>query len=73
MERAGGGTEPGVVLGQTDELGFGAVEDRCLVHDIHATIQHLLGIQHEKLTYRFQGRDFRLTGVHGNVIDKLLV
>ncbi|HEV2292647.1 MAG TPA: DUF1501 domain-containing protein [Tepidisphaeraceae bacterium] len=69
---AGGGTQPGIVLGETDELGFGAVEDRCHVHDIHATILHLLGIEHEKLTYRFQGRDFRLTDVHGNLIDKLL-
>jgi hypothetical protein len=70
---AGGGTQPGIVLGETDELGFGAVEDRCHVHDIHATILHLLGIEHTKLTYRFQGRDFRLTDVHGNLINKLLV
>src|SRR5688572_5736674 len=69
---AGGGTKPGIVLGETDELGFGAVEDRCHVHDIHATILHLLGIEHTKLTHRFQGRDFRLTDVHGNLITKLL-
>ncbi len=69
---AGGGTQPGIVLGETDELGFAAVEDRCHVHDIHATILHLLGIEHTKLTHRFQGRDFRLTDVHGNLINKLL-
>jgi hypothetical protein len=69
---AGGGTKGGVVVGETDELGFAAVEDRCHVHDIHATILHLLGIEHTKLTYRFQGRDFRLTDVHGNLIPKLL-
>jgi hypothetical protein len=69
---AGGGTKPGIVLGETDELGFAAVEDRCHVHDIHATILHLLGIEHTKLTHRFQGRDFRLTDVHGNLITKLL-
>jgi hypothetical protein len=69
---AGGGTKGGVVVGETDELGFAAVEDRCHVHDIHATILHLLGIEHTKLTFRFQGRDFRLTDVHGNLIPKLL-
>lgn len=69
---AGGGTRPGIVLGETDELGFSAVEDPCHVHDVHATILHLLGLEHTKLTYRFQGRDFRLTDVHGNVMKKLL-
>jgi hypothetical protein len=69
---AGGGTQPGIVLGETDELGFAPVEDPCHVHDIHATILHLLGLDHKKLTYRFQGRDFRLTDVHGNLINKLL-
>src|SRR5688500_7220163 len=69
---AGGGTKPGIVLGETDDLGFAAVEDRCHVHDIHATILHLLGIEHTKLTYRFQGRDFRLTDVHGKLIEKLM-
>jgi len=69
---AGGGTQPGIVLGETDELGFAAVEDRCHVHDLHATILHLLGIEHTKLTHRFQGRDFRLTDVHGKLISKLL-
>ena len=69
---AGGGTKPGTVIGETDELGFNAVTDRAHVHDIHATILHLLGLDHKKLTFRFQGRDFRLTDVHGNVIDKLI-
>jgi len=69
---AGGGTKPGLTLGQTDELGFNAVEDRVHVHDLHATMLHLLGFDHTKLTYRFQGRDFRLTDVHGEVVRKLL-
>jgi len=69
---AGGGTRPGVIIGQTDELGFSPVEDRCHVHDLHATILHLLGLEHTDLTFRFQGRDFRLTDVHGDVIRKLL-
>jgi hypothetical protein len=69
---AGGGTKAGTIIGETDELGFNAVEDKFHVHDIHATILHLLGIEHTKLTFRFQGRDFRLTDVHGNVLKKLL-
>jgi hypothetical protein len=69
---AGGGTKPGVTVGSTDELGFNAVEDRAHVHDIHATLLHLLGIDHKKLTFRFQGRDFRLTDVHGEVLRKIL-
>ena len=69
---AGGGTKAGEVIGETDELGFNPIEDRAHVHDIHATILHLLGIDHKKLTFRFQGRDFRLTDVHGNVLTKLL-
>ncbi|MEO6034491.1 MAG: DUF1501 domain-containing protein, partial [Verrucomicrobiota bacterium] len=69
---AGGGVKAGQVVGQTDELGFSPVEDRCHVHDIHATILHLLGLEHTKLTFRFQGRDFRLTDVHGEIIGKLL-
>jgi hypothetical protein len=72
MWMAGGGAKPGITIGQTDELGFNVVEDRVHVHDLHATILHLLGFDHEKLTYRFQGRDFRLTDVHGLVVDKLL-
>jgi hypothetical protein len=69
---AGGGFKPGITYGETDELGFNVVNDPVQVHDLHATILHLLGFDHTKLTYRFQGRDFRLTDVHGNVIDKLL-
>jgi hypothetical protein len=69
---AGGGTRPGVIIGQTDELGFSPVADRCHVHDIHATILHLLGLEHTDLTFRFQGRDFRLTDVEGDLIHKLI-
>ncbi len=69
---AGGGVKAGASIGETDELGFSPTADRAHVHDIHATILHLLGIDHKKLTFRFQGRDFRLTDVHGNVITKLL-
>jgi hypothetical protein len=69
---AGGGVKAGYVLGQTDELGFSPAEDRCHVHDLHATILHLLGLDHTRLTFRFQGRDFRLTDVHGQVLHKLL-
>ncbi len=69
---AGGGVKPGVTVGATDELGYNAVEDPVDVHDVHATVLHLMGIDHTKLTYRFQGRDFRLTDVSGNVITKLL-
>ncbi len=69
---AGGGTKPGLVLGETDELGFSAVQDRAHVHDLHATILHLLGLDHERLTFRFQGRDFRLTDVEGELIRKLI-
>ena len=65
MWLAGGGIKPGITLGETDEFGFNVVEDRVHVHDLHATILHLLGFDHTKLTYRFQGRDFRLTDVHG--------
>ena len=69
---AGGGVKGGVVHGATDELGMFAVEDVCTMHDFHATILHILGIDHERLTYRFGGRDFRLTDVHGNVIHQIL-
>ncbi len=72
MWMAGAGIKQGTVLGATDELGFSPVEDRVHVHDLHATILHLLGLEHTKLTFRFQGRDFRLTDVHGNVVKKLL-
>ena len=69
---AGGGTKPGHVMGQTDELGFGVVEGKTHVHDLQATVLHLLGFDHEQLTYRFQGRDYRLTDVHGKVVREAL-
>jgi uncharacterized protein (DUF1501 family) len=72
MWMAGGGVKPGLTLGESDEFGFNATTDRVHVHDLHATILHLLGFDHTKLTYRFQGRDFRLTDVHGEVVQKLL-
>jgi len=72
MWMAGGGANPGYVHGKTDEAGFAAVEGKVHVHDLHATILHLLGFDHEKLTYRYAGRDFRLTDVHGNVVRELL-
>jgi uncharacterized protein (DUF1501 family) len=72
MWLAGGGIKPGVTLGESDDFGFNATRDRVHVHDLHATLLHLLGFDHTKLTYRFQGRDFRLTDVAGEVVDKLL-
>jgi hypothetical protein len=69
---AGGGIKPGLTLGRSDEFGFNAVEDRVHVHDLHATLLHLLGFDHTKLTFKFQGRPFRLTDVHGNVVKKML-
>jgi uncharacterized protein (DUF1501 family) len=72
MWLAGGGFKPGITIGETDELGFNVAQDPVHVHDLHATILHLLGFDHTKLTYRFQGRDFRLTDVHGVVVDKSL-
>jgi uncharacterized protein (DUF1501 family) len=69
---AGGGIKGGQVYGATDEFGFAAVENRVHVHDLHATMLRLLGFDHTKLTYRYAGRDFRLTDVHGRVIDKLI-
>ncbi len=72
MWLAGGGVRRGITLGETDEFGFNAVVDRVHVHDLHATILHLLGFDHTRLTYRFQGRDYRLTDVEGEVVHKLL-
>jgi hypothetical protein len=72
MWMAGGGIKPGLTLGQSDEFGFNATEDKVHVHDLHATLLHLLGFDHTKLTFRFQGRDFRLTDVHGQVVQKLV-
>jgi hypothetical protein len=72
MWLAGGGVKGGIVHGATDELGIDAVTDRVHVHDLHATILHLLGIDHEKLTFRYSGRDFRLTDVHGQVVKSIM-
>jgi hypothetical protein len=72
MWLAGGGVKPGLTLGATDDFGFAPAEDRVHVHDLNATILHLLGLDHKKLTFRFQGRDFRLTDVHGELVSKLL-
>ena len=72
MWMAGGGIKPGLTLGESDDFGFNATKDKVHVHDLHATLLQLLGFDHTKLTYRFQGRDFRLTDVHGEVVEKLL-
>ena len=72
MWLAGGGIKGGISYGATDELGYNAVENVVEVHDLHATMLYLLGIDHKKLTYRFQGRDFRLTDVHGKVVKEIL-
>ncbi len=69
---AGAGVKRGVILGETDELGFGVVENKIHVHDLHATLLQLLGFDHQKLTYRLQGRDFRLTDVHGEIVKAML-
>jgi hypothetical protein len=72
MWLAGGGIKPGIVYGATDEFGWHAVENKVHVHDLHATILHVMGIDHEKLTYRYGGRDYRLTDVYGNVVKAIL-
>ena len=69
---AGGGIKPGITVGKTDDLGYNIAEDPVDVHDLHATILHLMGLEHTKLTYKFQGREFRLTDVHGKLVTKLL-
>jgi len=69
---AGGGVRGGLAFGATDELGLKAVENPVHVHDLHATILHLLGLDHERLTYRYAGRDFRLTDVHGRVVNEII-
>ena len=69
---AGGGIKPGITVGESDDFGFNVTRDPVHVHDLHATLLHLLGFDHEKLTHRFQGRDFRLTDVHGTLVQKLL-
>ena len=73
MWMAGGGVKGGIQHGKTDELGFNAIENKVHVHDLNATILHLLGFDHTKLTFRAQGRDFRLTDVHGTVVENILV
>jgi hypothetical protein len=72
MWLAGGGIKGGVTIGETDELGYNITADPVDVHDLHATMLHLLGIDHEKLTYKFQGRPFRLTDVSGKIVTKVL-
>ena len=72
MWLAGGGIRPGVTVGKTDEIGYTVIEDRVHIHDLHATMLHLLGLDHKRLTFRFQGRDFRLTDVHGEVVSRLM-
>jgi arylsulfatase A-like enzyme len=72
MWLAGGGIRGGMAHGATDEFGWDAIENPVHVHDLHATILHLLGLDHKRLTYRFAGRDFRLTDVHGNVVRAVL-
>src|SRR5256886_31199 len=69
---AGAGVKKGFVFGETDDLGFGITKDKVEIHDFQATLLHLLGFDHEKLTFRFQGRDFRLTDVHGKVVQEIL-
>ncbi len=70
---AGGGIKGGITYGATDEFGYAAVENKVHVHDLHATILNQLGIDHEQLTWRHNGRDFRITDVHGKVIRELLI
>ena len=72
MWMAGGGVKPGLSYGQTDELGYNAIEDVVHVRDLHATMLNQLGINHERLAYRHQGRDYRLTDVHGKVVKDIL-
>ena len=69
---AGGGVKGGMAYGSTDEFGFAAAEKKVHVHDLHATILHLMGLDHKRLTYRYNGRDFRLTDVAGNVVREVL-
>lgn len=69
---AGGGVKGGHIHGATDEFGWAAVKDRMHIHDFHATLLHLMGIDHERLTYHYSGRDFRLTDVHGEVAHGII-
>ena len=70
---AGAGIKPGIVYGETDDFSYNITQDPVHVHDLHATILHLLGIDHERLTYKYQGRSFRLTDVHGELIRPILL
>jgi hypothetical protein len=70
--RSGGGTRPGITYGATDDFGFNVVENPVHVHDLNATVLHLLGLNHERLTFTYQGREFRLTDVHGQVVHDIL-
>src|SRR5205085_10728058 len=70
---AGGGIKPGISYGATDDLGYNAVTDVFHVNDFHATVMKLMGIDHKRLTVKFQGRDYRLTDVFGNVVEKILI
>ena len=72
MWMAGGGVKGGIRYGATDDYGYYATENKVHVHDLHATILHLLGLDHERLTYRYGGRDFRLTDVHGEIVHDIL-
>jgi hypothetical protein len=72
MWLAGGGIKPGITIGRTDDVGYNIAEDPVSVYDLQATILHLMGLDHTRLTYRFQGRDFRLTDVHGELVRKLM-
>ncbi len=72
MFLAGGGIKPGIMHGESDELGCSVARDPVHVHDLQATILHLLGLDHKRLTYRFQGRDYCLTDVHGSVVKPIL-
>ncbi|HIG84138.1 MAG TPA: DUF1501 domain-containing protein [Verrucomicrobia bacterium] len=69
---AGGGSRPETIHGSTDEFGWYAEKDKVHIHDFHATLFHLMGINHEKFIYRYSGRDFRLTDVHGNVVHNII-
>jgi arylsulfatase A-like enzyme len=69
---AGGGVKPGTIYGATDDFGFKVVQNPVHVHDLHATVLHLLGMDHEKLTYRYAGRNFRLTDVEGKVVKDIV-
>ncbi|MFM7605653.1 MAG: DUF1501 domain-containing protein, partial [Prosthecobacter sp.] len=72
MWLAGGGVKGGITHGRTDDFGYRAVEDKVHMHDLHATLLHLLGLNHEKLTFRHDGRNFRLTDVYGEVVHQIL-